>query len=266
MKYTTDHIDLYFTGDVEDILPEEYQEVEYLSSNADEPYIDINLTGDQKTKAQVTFASTETVATCLFGYQANAIGITFNLSDRSNSTRFGSWAKVGWGSDMFDGQKHTVEISQQGLYQDETLVEVPTTQTFTTGNFYLFKANGAATYGGKTIYDCKIWNDDILQCNLVPCYRKADNVAGMYDLVTKAFFTNAGTGSFTVGPDVTRAKYKRFEATEADYNAYTDVTDTITLNGKTYYAVQVIGSEIPPVIHTICSNSTICGNDTLVRE
>ena len=38
--------------------------------------------------------------------------------------------------------------------------------------------------------------------NLVPCYRKSDNEIGMYDLVTKTFFTNQGTGSFMKGPDV----------------------------------------------------------------
>lgn len=35
-----------------------------------------------------------------------------------------------------------------------------------------------------------------------PCYRKADNVAGMYDIVNGVFHTNAGTGEFIVGPDV----------------------------------------------------------------
>ena len=39
--------------------------------------------------------------------------------------------------------------------------------------------------------------------NLVPCYRREDNVAGMYDIINNVFYTNAGSGSFTVGPDVT---------------------------------------------------------------
>lgn len=36
----------------------------------------------------------------------------------------------------------------------------------------------------------------------IPCYRKADNKPGMYDIVNNVFYTNAGTGEFTVGPDV----------------------------------------------------------------
>lgn len=38
--------------------------------------------------------------------------------------------------------------------------------------------------------------------NMVPCYRKADGEIGMYDLVSKTFFTNAGTGTFTKGAEV----------------------------------------------------------------
>ena len=34
--------------------------------------------------------------------------------------------------------------------------------------------------------------------NLVPCFRKADFVAGFFDLVSRTFFTNAGTGVFEV--------------------------------------------------------------------
>ena len=38
--------------------------------------------------------------------------------------------------------------------------------------------------------------------NLVPCYRKSDNVIGMYDTVTQTFYTNSGSGTFTKGQDV----------------------------------------------------------------
>ena len=38
--------------------------------------------------------------------------------------------------------------------------------------------------------------------HFIPCYRKSDNMAGMYDIVRQQFFVNPGSGSFTVGPDV----------------------------------------------------------------
>lgn len=53
-------------------------------------------------------------------------------------------------------------------------------------NLYYAKANVA----GADIFE------------LIPCYRKSDGVIGMYDLISKTFFTNAGSGSFTKGADV----------------------------------------------------------------
>ena len=44
--------------------------------------------------------------------------------------------------------------------------------------------------------------NDVLVREFIPCYRKADSVAGLYDLANNTFYTNAGSGVFVVGPDV----------------------------------------------------------------
>ena len=44
----------------------------------------------------------------------------------------------------------------------------------------------------------KIWDNSILKRDFVPVVRKSDNKPGMYDRVTKQFFTNAGTGEFII--------------------------------------------------------------------
>ena len=39
----------------------------------------------------------------------------------------------------------------------------------------------------------------------IPCYRKADNKPGLYDLVNDVFYTNANTSAstdFIVGPNI----------------------------------------------------------------
>lgn len=53
------------------------------------------------------------------------------------------------------------------------------------------------------VYEFTLWdfNGDLVQ-NLIPCYRQSDNVVGMWDTVSKTFFTNSGTGAFTAGPAV----------------------------------------------------------------
>ena len=70
---------------------------------------------------------------------------------------------------------------------------------------YLFArntANGIDGCGTSRIYSHKIWENGTKVQDFVPCYRKADGVIGMYDLVSKTFFGNAGTGTFTKGADV----------------------------------------------------------------
>lgn len=57
-------------------------------------------------------------------------------------------------------------------------------------------------YSSSQIFVLRVKYSDELFRELIPCYRKVDLVAGMYDRVNGVFYTNAGTGSFIVGPDV----------------------------------------------------------------
>jgi len=55
-------------------------------------------------------------------------------------------------------------------------------------------------YGRLYYFDYS--EDGLLIFKMYPCYRKSDNKPGMYDIVTDTFFTNAGSGEFTVGNPV----------------------------------------------------------------
>lgn len=52
------------------------------------------------------------------------------------------------------------------------------------------------------IYEFSIAQGGSKIIDLIPCYRKSDSKPGMYDTVTNTFFTNSGTGEFTVGGNV----------------------------------------------------------------
>ena len=66
-------------------------------------------------------------------------------------------------------------------------------------NLFMFSYNIYNIHPNLRIYGCKIYNSDKLIRDFIPCYRKADNVSGMYDVVNKKFYTNAGTGNFLIG-------------------------------------------------------------------
>lgn len=54
--------------------------------------------------------------------------------------------------------------------------------------------SGGAASG--TIYGYKVWKNNILVSECVPCVRDSDNVAGVYDIILEQFITNAGSGVF----------------------------------------------------------------------
>ena len=75
-------------------------------------------------------------------------------------------------------------------------------------SIWLFACNGISDTSGNRRFYGKCYSftmaaaDGTAIRNFVPCYRKSDSVVGMYDTVSGAFFTNAGTGTFTAGPEV----------------------------------------------------------------
>lgn len=48
------------------------------------------------------------------------------------------------------------------------------------------------------VYYFKLIDGDTLKFYGIPCVRKADSKPGMYDTVSKTFYTNAGTGEFII--------------------------------------------------------------------
>lgn len=76
--------------------------------------------------------------------------------------------------------------------------------------WYLFANNTEGSVDTSRSAKIKLFSFEMEKQNqtvrtLVPCYRKSDNKPGMYDLVTKTFFTNANTSAttdFIVGADV----------------------------------------------------------------
>ena len=74
--------------------------------------------------------------------------------------------------------------------------------------FFLFaqsfkSANDCHSRSDKLrLYYFKLYNNDQITRTFYPCYRKSDNVVGLYEIFTNTFFPPvSGTGSFTAGPD-----------------------------------------------------------------
>lgn len=70
---------------------------------------------------------------------------------------------------------------------------------------YLFASNENWTDKwdiSAKLYYCKVWKDNVMIRDFIPCYRKSDDVIWMYDLVNNQFYTNAWTWTFTKWADI----------------------------------------------------------------
>lgn len=102
---------------------------------------------------------------------------------------------------MLAGEKYRVDHNKNSIRIENNTYKIAEYTEFTGSKpMYLFILNGyiqATTQFLGRIFTCKIYENDVLQRNFVPCLRKADGVVGFYDLITEKFYP--GTGTFTYG-------------------------------------------------------------------
>lgn len=173
-------------------LPAEYQEVEYLESTGTQ-YIDTGYYPNQNTKAYTKFISN----TLNSGLYSASNKFTAYINTNGN-WRFGSTTVT---ITPRIGILYTSVQDKTGVIINETDVHNYGTVTDFTSTATLKLMFNSTGFKGK-IYEFKLYDNDILVRNFIPCYRKIDDVAGLYDVVNDVFYTNSGSGEFNVGADV----------------------------------------------------------------
>ncbi len=193
------------------LLPKEYQQVEYLESTGIQ-YINTNYCANTNTKAEILAETTQNNTYKYFlGVGSTTANTAFYIGQGSAApyyvfSNMGNDKKTTYSNLSSYNTKRKVSLSKKGLYVDDILQkDYSNIADFTSSySLYLFgKQNTAVLSGGVRIYYCKIWDNDTLVRDFIPCYRKADNKAGLYDLVNGEFYTNQGTGKFILGNEIT---------------------------------------------------------------
>ena len=182
------------------ILPNEYQQVEYIESSGTQ-FINTGLIGkstmymEGKIQAPTTLSDFKSI----IGANPNRVYIQTD----TNGTNEGSISantiyefKASYGNNAY------LSIN------DEVVARFTNTSTYNTGsnNMYIFARNNNGTSDNKSshkLYYIKIYDNNVLVRYFIPCYRKSDSVIGLYDIVNNTFYTNAGTGTFAKGNNVT---------------------------------------------------------------
>ena len=189
-------------------LPDAYKEVEYIQSTGTE-YIDTNFIPNQDTRVIIDYQYIEILNAFLIGARTNSTtnAYTINVGNSATTTvtSYGTTGNVIYGNP--DTKRHLVDKNKNLFYVDGVLLLTQPKQTFTApGSLEIFAAYNGGTKGylpSKTrLYSLKIYDNEKLVRNFVPCYRIIDSVIGLYDLVEDKFYTNSGTGTFLKGNDI----------------------------------------------------------------
>lgn len=108
----------------------------------------------------------------------------------------------------------TIRVDDEGsiYYNDIFVVQSPPVQEIDSSMRLFYRANNSSFMTGK-IGAVSVKRDGEFIIDLIPVV-KSDNTVCMYDLVTKKYFENKGTGSFTYGTQV-----NLFDPTKPSYVA-----------------------------------------------
>ncbi|MBR2833624.1 MAG: hypothetical protein IKE75_04280 [Bacilli bacterium] len=209
---------------VNNSIPSEYQELEYIMStgtqyintevrpsntlNVDIVYTDNSASGSNYVLGSRTDQNS-TIIYAISGAQAtSAISVSFmgntkafsltRVSDKKYLVHIQTQYVSNYGYRLY-AQLNDLTLSNSyneytQYYNNEISNNLP--------YIYVFAFNSSNIHRGMSLYSLKFWDNNSLIKNLIPCYRKSDNVAGLYDTISDTFLTNAGTGSFIEGPEV----------------------------------------------------------------
>lgn len=202
------------------LLPAEYQEVEYIESTGMQ-YIITDVPQNLINETTIYGRFTTTSGIQLMGnysyytepdgnytYTSQWFGSFDNLFNFATGG-FGDW----YGNYASDTEAHrfvTNELSSWGMVDNTYVPQTryrakrPTTTT----PYYLFARYNheieSVEYYSSFVFKRGHFLSNTFEkiADFIPCYRKSDNVIGLYNTITETFLTNSGTGIFLKGADV----------------------------------------------------------------
>lgn len=185
-------------------LPSGYTQLEYIQSSGTQ-YIDTKFKPNQNTRVVGVFKTIDT-GIPYFWWGARTSSETVNFC----TLRVGSGVRSDYGESKVkvlsspSTEKVLIDQSKNICTYATTSIENEISTFVSQYSLFLFAANtgGQAGYfGHHKMYSCKIYDNETLVRDFVPC-KNATGAVGLYDTVEGQFYANAGTGTFTAGPEI----------------------------------------------------------------
>ena len=219
-----------------------YEPIEYIQSTGTQR-VKLNLTPKSTYKIESTFAITDTTKTssiwCARGTSTGSYTTTaFYIANSGVRCDYGISATMTSIGSLVANTKHTLTMNKNVWYLDGVQKTSMAASTYTAGSpIQLFAShyNGIdsnlGNYSYMKLYKFKVYDENgVLVLSLVPCIRRTDYVAGLYDIINDVFYTNNGSGSFQVP---TSAQYIPVDYIEFTGTQYID-SGVKTLNASNF--------------------------------
>lgn len=188
------------------ILPKEYRELEYIESTGTQ-YIDTGVNADDIYYSfDIDFYGYEAQPTQyprIFGYQYLGgifLANSFWYGDNTNTNTTDVFG-------VFNDKRHPIFANKDYAIVNNVKYNLNTPPVSITkfnynkiALFGSFQGNSGLirneSFSKMKLYNFKIYHNNNLIRDFIPCMRKSDNEVGLYDSVNGQFYTNQGTGKF----------------------------------------------------------------------
>lgn len=199
----------YLDNDISASIPEEYQKIEYIESTGTQ-YIDTGVIAKGTIGFEVAFFSNDKFTGSYPGYGSvfgartgsakNEIQVTTysNSLNKRGTFRYGNES---YGANINLEVKNYISYLNNEYTVNGIVYDIPRTTFNSNKNITIFAVNNNGTviqHGHVKLYSLKLYDNNILIRDFVPCFRISDGEIGLYDIVTKSFYINQGTEDFIV--------------------------------------------------------------------
>ena len=174
-------------------LPSGYTKLAYIQSSGTQ-YVDSGFTPSSNTKVVVDYYSTATQGAVI---GSDNIWLT---NDFVVEMHFAAFSSTSYNHSTVPSGRHTATLDKGVFIFDGvtlTTMEGAFTGDYNLTLFALNRSNVIQEYGTLQLFSCQIYDNDVLVRDFVPCIVDSTGEVGLYDLVGKQFYGNAGTGTFT---------------------------------------------------------------------
>lgn len=191
--------------DEETLLPSEYTQVDYIINNDKGCFIDTGVLETENTSIEAKFQLNRRDSSIIGSSKNNKYytaaswgGIHLYVKINNGAHKlFDTLLPTSEEGNFTNAKIVMLKQDKNKYYIDDSLVYTSQVSVLETENIKLFYENNRANC--SKLFYCKMYENDILIRDFIPCYRNSDNEVGMYDLVNNVFYINQGTGTFTYG-------------------------------------------------------------------